>query len=167
MLRLNKKSPFEYIKILYLFLGIISGLTGILCIFYLPIVELGLKIDYGITVHITETFSFNQLRNTISNYGEDITYINISIGLIILGSIMKFIGIFNRKSILLGSILYILSFLTLFYKYNYKQSSKTAEIDFLYAEPTIWTYIIIILPVVLIIGFVILNLLSRSLNSNR
>jgi hypothetical protein len=167
VVKINRDYLVTYLRKSYVVLGFLSGLMGLLFTFYLPAIELGIEIEYGITVYITEQFHIYELRNAIAERGGSTIYIDTSIFLLVLGSAMKFFGIFRKRSIIFGCVSYILSFTILAYKYGYKESSDSGELDFIYADPTVWFYLLLLFMILIIILSIIFKIDKlRPLNSN-
>lgn len=133
-------------KLPYQILAIVTAIMGVACAFYLPVIELVAEVDVLVTVQSTELFTLLELRSQMVERGMDVLIINISILLLVSGSIINIISIAKTRLLLPGSVIQLLSFVILYYDtidQNQKNVVESILSEALEIRPTMWVYVLV------------------------
>lgn len=133
-------------KLPYQILAIVTAIMGVACAFYFPVIELVAEVDVLVTVQSTELFTLLELRSQMVERGMDVLIINISILLLVSGSIINIISIAKTRLLLPGSVIQLLSFVILYYDtidQNQKNVVESILSEALEIKPTMWVYVLV------------------------
>lgn len=133
-------------KLPYQILAIVTGIMGVACAFYLPVIELVAEVDVLVTVQSTELFTLLELRSQMVERGMDVLIVNISILMLVSGSIINIISIAKTRLLLPGSATQLLSFVILYYDtidQNQKNVVESILSEALEIKPTMWVYVLV------------------------
>lgn len=133
-------------KLPYQILAIVTAIMGVACAFYLPVIELVAEVDVLVTVQSTELFTLLELRSQMVERGMDVLIINVSILLLVSGSIINIISIAKTRLLLPGSVIQLLSFVILYYDtidQNQKNVVESILSEALEIKPTMWVYVLV------------------------